>query len=179
MHGLDLSRSGYRQLAGPCESGYEPSSFHKMRGISCLADELLVPSRTLFHAVSSSSFYYYYYYWRRVQLGLQDWISTSYTQQRWTFVSARSLAAPPLRTLTSFPSGWQGRQSDLPPLSGTCVKKCVQLTPTIRLGLWFSATCSDVGTASPLAFVVVVAAAASATLLLLLRPLIIIIIFFY
>ena len=70
---MDLSGSGYRQVAGPCKSS------NKMRGISWLAEELLAFSKTLFHAVtsSSSSYYYYYYYYyycrrRECSYGLQD-----------------------------------------------------------------------------------------------------------
>jgi hypothetical protein len=33
-HGLDLSGSGQRQVAGSCKCGSEPSEFYNMRGIS-------------------------------------------------------------------------------------------------------------------------------------------------
>ena len=37
-HGLDRTGSGYEQVADTCECGNEPSGFHKIRGISCLAE---------------------------------------------------------------------------------------------------------------------------------------------
>ena len=39
-HRLDRSGSGQAQESGSCECGNEPSGFHKMRGISCLAEDL-------------------------------------------------------------------------------------------------------------------------------------------
>jgi hypothetical protein len=40
-HGLSSSGPAQGQERGSCEGGNEPSGFHKIRGISCLAADLL------------------------------------------------------------------------------------------------------------------------------------------
>jgi hypothetical protein len=39
------------QLAGCCKCGNEPSVFHKMRGISCVAENRLASQERLLHVV--------------------------------------------------------------------------------------------------------------------------------